>query len=122
MRATLIAVVVSFLAFGATAMAEPSAYQPGMFPRDEASLRDLDNQQLRIVRRAGAMCFHSGEFGFRANRSVQARACIISLTEHAIADSDNPALRSYHQALPFNARYDEYRPGYYWQRLIASRN
>jgi hypothetical protein len=123
MRATLIAVVMSFLAFGATAMAEPSAYQqPGVFPRDEASLRDLDNQQLRIVRRAGAMCFHSGEGGFLANTSVRGRACIMSLADHAVADSQNPALQAYHQALPLQARYDENRPGYYWQRLIASRD
>ena len=121
MRATLIAMAMSFLAFGATAMAEPSAYQPGAFPRDEASLRDLDNQQLRIVRRAGAMCFHSGEGGFRANTSVTGRACIMSLADHAVADSQNPALQGFHQALPLYARYDENRPGYYWQRLVASR-
>lgn len=118
MRATLIAVVLSFLTFGAAAMAEPAAYQPGGFPRDEVSLRDLDAQQLRIVRRAGAQCWHSGDGGF-ASHSVRSRGCIIGQTDSAIATSDNTALQAFHQALPINARYDENRPAYYWQRLVA---
>ncbi len=101
------------------AMAEPVAYQPGAFPRDAVSLRDLDAQQMRIVRRAGAMCWHSGDGGFRS-RGVRSRACVISTTEGAVRGSDNPALAAFHQALPFNARYDEYRPAYYWQRLVAA--
>jgi hypothetical protein len=100
------------------ASAEPVAYQPGGFPRDEVSLRELDSQQLRIVRRAGAQCWHSGEGGF-SSRGVRSRACVISGTDGAIRTSDNPALMAFHQALPFNARYDEYRPAYYWQRLVA---
>jgi hypothetical protein len=102
----------------ASAAAEPVAYQPGGFPRDEASLRALDNAQLRIVRRAGAQCWHFGEGGFRV-RSARSRACIIGQTEGVIRTSDDPALTAYHNALPFHARYDEYRPAYYWQRLVA---
>lgn len=121
MRATLIAVIVALLAFGATAMADPVAYQPGAFPRDEASLRDLDNRQLRIVRRAGAQCWHSGEafIGSFRGTGARGRACVIGQTESAIASSDNAALKAYHQALPFNARYNENRPAFYWQRLVA---
>jgi hypothetical protein len=120
MRRFLIAAAVSAVACtGAVAAAEPGPYAAAL-PHDEASLRDLDNQQLRIVRRAGAQCFHSGERGFLRNRSAQARACIIGLTENAIKTSDNPTLQAYHQALPFQARYDEYRAGYYWQRFVAA--
>jgi len=118
MRATLIAVIVTFLTFGATAMADPVAYQPGGFPRDEASLRELDNRQLRIVRRAGAQCWHSGEGGFRSP-SARSRGCVISTTESAMRSSDSPALLAFHQALPFSVRYNENRPAYYWQRLAA---
>ena len=117
MRATLIAVIVTLLAFGTT-MADPVAYHPGAFPRDEASLRDLDSRQLRIVRRAGAQCWHSGEGGFRSP-GARARGCVISTTESAMRSSANPALVDFHQALPFNARYNENRPAYYWQRLVA---
>jgi hypothetical protein len=119
MRALLFAALVSVAWVGA-ASADTPAPDLSALPRDEASLRDLDNQQLRIVRRAGAQCWHSGELGFRNNRSTRARACIISLTENAIRSSDDPSLQAYHQALPFNARYDEYRPGYYWQRFVVA--
>jgi hypothetical protein len=101
------------------AATEPVAYQPGGFPRDVASLRALDNAQLRIVRRAGAQCWHFGDGGFRV-RSARSRACIIGQTEGAIRNSDDAALAAYHNALPFHARYDEYRPAYYWQRMVAA--
>jgi hypothetical protein len=115
MRAFLLA------AFVATLSASAAFAQGGNdFPRDEVSLRALDNQQLRIVRRAGAQCWHSGDTGFVNPQSPRARACIISLTESAIANSEDPALQAYHHALPFNARYDEYRANYYWQRFVQS--
>ena len=120
MRALFIGLSLAAGLAVSAASAEPVAYQPGAFARDEASLRELDNRQLRIVRRAGAQCWHSGEGGFRS-RGVRSRACIISATEGAVRSSDNPALMAFHQALPFNARYDENRPAYYWQRLVAGR-
>ena len=118
MRA-LIADAVSLAVAGAAA-ADPVAYQPGALPHDEASLRALDNAHLRIVRRARAR-----SAGTRASRSefsgrgAAARACIIGETESAVRNSDDPALQAYHQALPFNAKYNEYRPAFYWQRLVA---
>lgn len=118
MRRTVFAV-----AFCAGAVCAAGASVPvteGAFPRDAASLRELDSRQLRIVRRAGAMCWHSGEGGF-GSRSVRARACVIGSTEGAMANSHDPALQGFHQALPFNARYNEYRPAYYWQRMVAGR-
>ncbi len=115
MRAFIPAAVLAVALIGSAA-ASPVAYQPGAFPRDETSLRDLDSQQLRIVRRAGAQCWHSGEGGFRS-RSATARACIIGLTENAIRSSESEPLQAYHNALPFHVRYSEYRPAYYWQRF-----
>lgn len=118
MRAIVTAAFVAALFVQPSAgAAAPIAYQPGAFPRDEASLRDLDSQQLRIVRRAGAQCWHSNEGGFRT-RSVTSRACIMGLADNAVRNSDNEALIAYHQALPLNVRYNEYRPATYWQRFV----
>ncbi len=117
MRAVFLASLVTMV-FAAAVSANSPAPDYGALPRDETSLRALDNKQLRIVRRAGAQCWHSGQGGF-GSRSVTARACVISLTEGAVANSDSSALQAYHQALPFNARYNENRPAYYWQRLVV---
>ena len=119
MRSLFLGIAVAAGLAVSVATAEPVAYQPGAFPRDAVSLRDLDSQQLRIVRRAGAMCWHSGDGGFRS-RGVRSRACVIGTTDSAIRSSDNPALQAFHQALPFFARYDEYRSAHYWQRLVAA--
>lgn len=116
MRAIVTAALVAAALVGSAAAA-PVAYQPGGFPRDEVSVRDLDGRQLRIVRRAGAQCWHSGQGGFRS-RSASARACVIGLTENAIGDADDASLIAYHNALPFHIRYNEYRPAYYWQRFV----
>ena len=112
MRALLIALS---LGVAGAALADDAAYQAGGFPRDEVSLRALDNAQLRIVRRAGAMCWHT-TVGIRA----AVRGCLIGETESAIANSRDPALIAFHKALPFYARYDEYRSAWYWQRLVQS--
>lgn len=115
MRAMALAALVA-AGFASAAVA---AVQPGGFPRDEASLRALDGAQLRIVRRAGAQCWHSFEGGFRS-RSATSRACVIGQTESAVRSSEDAALIAYHNALPFHARYDEYRTAFYWQRLVAA--
>jgi len=117
MRTLALAAVLAAGFFASSAVAETVATQPGAFPRDEVSLRDLDNKQLRIVRRAGAQCFHSGEGGFRS-RSAVSRACVKGLADNAVATSDDAALQAYHEALPDGVRYDENRPGLYWQRFV----
>jgi len=117
MRTILSAALIVAALAGSAVAATPAAYQPGAFPRDEASLRDLDSQQLRIVRRAGAQCWHSNEGGFRS-RNATSRACIIGLADNAVRTSENEALIAYHNALPLNVRYNEYRPGLYWQRFV----
>jgi hypothetical protein len=87
------------------------------FPRDEASLRHLDGEQLRIVRRASAQCWHAGQGGFGAGGPV-ARVCVMNATEAALASRKDEILKAYSDALPMNVRYNENRPGLYWQRLI----
>jgi hypothetical protein len=114
MRALIVAVS---LAVAGAAAADQVAYSPSALPRDAASLRAVDNAHLRIVRRARALCWHSGPFGFSGG-SAAARACIIGETESAVRNSGDPVLQAYHQQLPFHAKYNEYRPAFYWQRLV----
>jgi hypothetical protein len=106
-----------FLALSGAAFAATTA--PSGFPRDAVSLSALDTQQLRIVRRAGAQCWHSGQGGLGAKGPIT-RACIITGSEAMIASLKDPALKSFHDALPMHARYDEYRPAYFWQRLVKN--
>lgn len=87
------------------------------FPRDEASLRSLDSQQLRVVRRAGSQCWHGGQGGFASNDPLS-RACVMNGTEAMLANMKDPVLKAFSDALPLNVRYDENRPAYYWQRLV----
>jgi hypothetical protein len=112
MRSLLIAL---FVTTAGTALASVPAVNG--FPRDSASLSALDTAQLRIVRRAGAQCWHHGEGGFGA-RGVIARACVMNGTESMLANMKDPVLKAFSDALPLNARYNEYRPAYYWQRLV----
>ena len=96
---------------------EPQAYDESLLPRDEAGLRALDDKQLRIVRRATSLCDTTEAFLIRA-RATQ-RPCVISSVNHAIDDTDDAALKAYHSALPFNVRYDRYRPAYYYQQILV---
>ena len=96
--------------------AEPAAYDTSALPHDEASLSKLDSQQLRLVRRATNLCDATDPF-FVARMNPARRPCVISGVDNAVATSDDPALKAYHAALPFNARYDRYRASYYWQQL-----
>jgi hypothetical protein len=120
MRVLVFAALVSSVLLAPAMAEEPRSYDAAALPKDEASLRDLDNAQMRIVRRAGAQCAHSGEGGFGGYRnSPRGRACIIGLVESAVKSSENPALVAYHNWLPFPARYDEMRVAY-WQKLVES--
>ena len=113
MRALILAAFLGLA--GVAAAADQVALQPSdVLPHDAATLRSLDYAHLRIVRRARALCWG----GF--SRSVASRGCIIGETESAIANSHDPVLQAYHKYLPFHARYDEYRPAYYWQRLVQT--
>jgi hypothetical protein len=110
-------ILVASLVLGGVAAADQVALQPAaVLPHDAGSLRALDNAHLRIVRRARALCWHSGPFGL--SRGAASRACVIGETESAIANSHDPLLQAYHKYLPFHARYDEYRAAFYWQRLV----
>ena len=116
MRILLVVAAILGLSIQAQA-AEPQAYDDSALPRDETSLSALDAKHLRLVRRAANQCDATDPI-FVARLVPSQRPCIISAVDHAVATSDDPALKAYHAALPFNARYDQYRAAYYWQHLI----
>jgi hypothetical protein len=111
-------IVAAALAIAGAAAADQVSYGLGLLPHDAPALRALDNAQLRIVRRARALCWHAGPFGFSSG-SASTRACIIGETESAVANSNDAVLQAYHKQLPFHAKYNEYRPAFYWQRLVV---
>ena len=111
--------ILAALLVGLTGAAVAATTEPAGFPRDAASLRALDTQQLRIVRRASVQCWHSGQGGLGSKGPVT-RACIITGSEAMIASLKDRALKSFHDALPLHARYDENRPAYFWQRLVKN--
>jgi hypothetical protein len=116
MRTTVLILAIQMLFVFAAAADD--GYRATGFHRDAASLSALDSKQLRIVRRATSLCqaTDSTTPGLLAHPGKS--PCVISAVEHAVQDSDDPELQAYSAALPLSARYDRYRPDYYWQRMI----
>jgi hypothetical protein len=107
-----IALIVAALMTSAPALAA----EPGALPRNEQSLQRLNAEQLRIVRRASRMCDQRPlSMPIRAERNP----CVITSTDRAIADSDDPALQEFHAALPATDRYDEFRTDTAWRAMLV---
>ena len=104
----LASVAVLSIALPAAADTAPSFSQP---PTEEY-LRQLDNDQLRIVRRAIQGCPSSttGRAVIRPERNP----CVMSSTDRAVAESGNEDLIAFHQGLKPSDRYDENRTGAAW--------
>jgi len=112
MRITIAAAVL--LLCSTPTFAQAAGRDP--LPRDEKSLRELNAEQLRIVRRSSRLCAQTtGHLPIKAERNP----CVITSTDNAIADSDNPALQAFHAALPANERYDEYRTDTIWRSYLV---
>ena len=78
-------------------------------PPTEAFLRQLDNEQLAILRTAAKGCANPGAL------TGQASACVIMRTDEGVMKSGNPDLETFHKALPLNMRYDESRDDTLWR-------
>jgi len=92
------------------------SYGRDPLPHDEQSLRELNAEQLRMVRRASRLCSQTtASIPIKAERNP----CVIASTDNAIADSDDPALQAFHAALPDNERYDEYRTDTTWRAFLV---
>ena len=86
----------------------------------EQYLRDLDNEQLRMLRHATRSCPNIGtNIGKAMNRERD--PCVIASLDKAIADSGDPDLQAFHTALPQSERYDENRTSTAWRTWVAPR-
>ncbi|MDZ4866747.1 MAG: hypothetical protein SGI91_05450 [Alphaproteobacteria bacterium] len=112
MRILMLATAAA-IAFAAPVMAQPPLGSPTFSaPPTEQFLRDLDNQQLRMVRNASRGC-PSNNLGVNSVKKER-DPCVIASTDRAVAASNNPDLQAFHEALPPSARYDEQRPSTVW--------
>jgi hypothetical protein len=112
MRATIAAAALLLLA--TPAFAQPSGRDP--LPHNESALQELNSEQLRMVRRASRLCAQQPMI---APIKAERNPCVISSTDQAIRDSDDPALQAFHAALPNNERYDEYRTDTAWRAFLV---
>jgi hypothetical protein len=109
----LILATAAALAIATPALAQaPLAPPTFSAPPTEEFLRQLDNEQLRIVRRAVRGC-PSNNLGAKSIKSER-DPCVIGSTDKAVADSGDPDLQAFHRALRDSERYDENRPSTVW--------
>ncbi len=83
------------------------------------ALRALNAEHLRIVRRAANLCAGPSTSSAGRINSLADFACVMSLTDKAVAESGNSQLQAYHAALPQPARYDQDRSATYWMRMVV---
>lgn len=116
MRALLLT-SVSIGIFAAAAAADQLPHPAFDRNMTEQSLRELDNDQLRLLRRAIRGCAASaGGVAIRAKRSP----CVIASTDSAVEGSRNDDLASFHFALPESQRYDENRSSTVWRAWLTA--
>src|SRR5690606_15101752 len=72
-------------------------------PADKAALQELDKEQTRALR---ASVRHCNDL---ARSNHQQTACVFLDADRAMRQTEDPALRAYHFALPRSMRYDEAR-------------
>lgn len=85
----------------------------------EDYLRELDNEQLRLLRLATRSCPNiSANVGKAVSRERD--PCVMASTDKAVHDSGNPDLEAFHSALPQSERYDENRTSTAWRIWVKS--
>ncbi|NOT39966.1 MAG: hypothetical protein HOP13_05690 [Alphaproteobacteria bacterium] len=114
---TLLIASISIGVFATAALADQLPRPAFDQDMNEQSLRELDNDQLRLLRRAIRGCAGStGSVAIRAKRSP----CVIASTDSAVEDSGNDDLASFHFALPESQRYDENRSSTVWRAWLTA--
>lgn len=73
------------------------------FPRDDATLKELNEAQITLVHAAARECM-SMPRGPRLGR-----ACMIASVEQAVSLSGDEQLKAFNARMPTNMRYNEYR-------------
>jgi len=113
-------VLIVFLAAGALIGARGAAVAQDVPPQlvslGEEALRDLDNAQLRLLRRAIRGCRAPGVGRFIA---PERDPCVMMSTDRAIAQEGDEALNDFHWSLLDSDRYDENRSTNAWRRWLA---
>jgi hypothetical protein len=102
----------------ASSVAQSSTAPTFSQPATEAFLSQLDSDQLHIVRQAVRGCTSPSLPGGKSLQPER-NPCVISSTDKGVADSGNPDLETFHQALPANERYDEHRSTGVWRVWLA---
>ena len=114
MRMLMLATAAALVLTGPAVAQPPLAPPTFSAPPTEQFLRELDSQQLRIVRRAVRGC-PSNNLGVKSIKSER-DPCVISSSDKAVADSGDPDLQAFHRTLPDSERYDEQRSSTVWLR------
>jgi len=91
------------LALGSTPAFAQDEVNWQALPQEKAALQALDTQQTRALRNSVRHCDDLG----RADHS--GTPCVFLDLDRAMRQAEDPALRSYHFALPRSMRYDEAR-------------
>lgn len=109
---TLLLASIAVLAFAHLAHAQGGPPSFTQTPVTEEFLRQLDNEQLRLLRLALRGCAKPG--ALRADGDP----CVTLRTDEAVTQSGNPDLEAFHKALPASDRYDETRSSTIWRAWL----
>jgi hypothetical protein len=112
MRMLMLAATATLMLATPAIAQQPLAPPTFSAPPTEEFLRQLDSDQLRIVRRAVRGC-PSNNLAAKSIKSER-DPCVIASADKAVADSGNPDLQAFHRALPDSERYDENRASTVW--------
>lgn len=113
--AACLSLALALFAAGAARAAED--YDPSAVPHDKASLMQLNDLQLGILRAAVRHC-NAFYFGSRHASNF----CVVTNTDRDIRQSNDAALKAFHFGLPPYDRYDEYRSWVGVNRVYGRRN
>lgn len=87
-------------------------------PLTEATLRELNEVQLRLLRQTIQACRVARPPLKGKVMPDERDPCVIAGTDRAIADKNDPDLKAFHEALPVTERYDENRPTTVWMKWV----
>lgn len=92
-----------FLALGSASAFAQDEVNWQALPTDKAALQELDTRQMRALRNSVRHC----DDVWRTDHS--GTSCVFLDLDRVMRQSDDPALKAYHFALPRGMRYDEAR-------------
>lgn len=104
---------IAVIAFAHLAHADTPTFSKT--PVTEDFLRQLNDQQLSLLRAAQMGCAKPGALGGIGD------TCVIMRTDEAVLKSGNPDLQAFHKALPLDDRYDETRDSTLWRAWAKGR-